>query len=58
MTPDASLAETFEQQRPRLLAVAHRVLGSRADAEDAVQEAWMRLSASGRGHRSTTSPDG
>jgi RNA polymerase sigma factor (sigma-70 family) len=44
MTPDASLAETFEGQRPRLLAVAHRVLGSRADAEDAVQEAWLRLS--------------
>lgn len=44
MTPDASLAETFEEQRPRLLAVAHRVLGSRADAEDAVQEAWVRLS--------------
>ncbi|WP_273733910.1 sigma-70 family RNA polymerase sigma factor [Mycolicibacterium septicum] len=44
MTPEASLAETFEQQRPRLLAVAHRVLGSRADAEDAVQEAWLRLS--------------
>ncbi|BBX28280.1 sigma-70 family RNA polymerase sigma factor [Mycolicibacterium alvei] len=44
MTPDASLAETFEEQRPRLLAVAHRVLGSRADAEDAVQEAWLRLS--------------
>lgn len=44
MTPDASLAEIFEQQRPRLLAVAHRVLGSRTDAEDAVQEAWLRLS--------------
>ena len=44
MTREASLADTFEQQRPRLLAVAHRVLGSRADAEDAVQEAWLRLS--------------
>lgn len=44
MTPEASLAETFDQQRPRLLAVADRVLGSRADAEDAVQEAWLRLS--------------
>ncbi|WAY19673.1 sigma-70 family RNA polymerase sigma factor [Mycolicibacterium fortuitum] len=44
MTPEAPLAETFEEQRPRLLAVAHRVLGSRADAEDAVQEAWLRLS--------------
>lgn len=44
MTPEASLAEAFEGQRPRLLAVAQRVLGSRADAEDAVQEAWLRLS--------------
>ncbi|MED5815624.1 sigma-70 family RNA polymerase sigma factor [Mycolicibacterium sp. 050232] len=44
MTPEGSLAETFDQQRPRLLAVADRVLGSRADAEDAVQEAWLRLS--------------
>ncbi|MEN4401560.1 sigma-70 family RNA polymerase sigma factor [Mycolicibacterium senegalense] len=44
MTPETSLAATFEQERPRLLAVAHRVLGSRADAEDAVQEAWLRLS--------------
>jgi RNA polymerase sigma-70 factor (ECF subfamily) len=41
---DAALAQFFEDQRPRLLAVAHRVLGSRTDAEDAVQEAWLRLS--------------
>jgi len=38
-----TLAEAFEQQRPRLLMVAARALGSRADAEDAVQEAWLRL---------------
>lgn len=37
------LNERFEQERPRLLAVAHRLLGSRHDAEDAVQEAWLRL---------------
>ncbi|MEV4164028.1 sigma-70 family RNA polymerase sigma factor [Nonomuraea dietziae] len=37
------LAETFEAQRDRLSAVAYRVLGSHADAEDVVQEAWMRL---------------
>ncbi|MEU5265340.1 sigma-70 family RNA polymerase sigma factor [Amycolatopsis sp. NPDC021455] len=41
--PD-TLAETFEAQRDRLRAVAHRVLGSAADAEDVVQEAWLRLS--------------
>ena len=47
MTPtgsDEALAESFEEQRGRLVAVAQRMLGSRADAEDAVQEAWLRLS--------------
>ncbi|RDI65582.1 sigma-70 family RNA polymerase sigma factor [Nocardia pseudobrasiliensis] len=37
------MAEVFEAQRDRLRAVAYRVLGSHADAEDVVQEAWMRL---------------
>ncbi len=32
----------FEVQRPRLLGLAYRMLGSRADAEDAVQDAWLR----------------
>ncbi|MFC1434506.1 sigma-70 family RNA polymerase sigma factor [Streptacidiphilus sp. N1-3] len=41
--PDRAVAEAFEEQRGRLVAVAHRMLGSRADAEDAVQEAWLRL---------------
>ncbi|HEY3469825.1 MAG TPA: sigma-70 family RNA polymerase sigma factor [Amycolatopsis sp.] len=38
------LAEAFDARRDRLRAVAHRVLGSHADAEDVVQEAWLRLS--------------
>jgi RNA polymerase sigma factor (sigma-70 family) len=40
------LARQFESQRPRLRAVAYRMLGSLSDAEDAVQEAWLRLSRS------------
>lgn len=45
MTADPSglMTEAFEAQRDRLRAVAYRVLGSHADAEDVVQEAWMRL---------------
>ncbi|OBG31754.1 sigma-70 family RNA polymerase sigma factor [Mycolicibacter heraklionensis] len=44
MTTETQLAQAFEQQRHRLLALAYRVLGSGSDAEDAVQEAWLRLS--------------
>ncbi|MFI8931633.1 sigma-70 family RNA polymerase sigma factor [Streptomyces sp. NPDC053474] len=41
--PADPIADAFEAHRDRLRAVAHRVLGSYADAEDAVQEAWLRL---------------
>jgi RNA polymerase sigma-70 factor (ECF subfamily) len=40
------LTDRFEQHRPRLTAVARRILGSTGDADDAVQEAWIRLSRS------------
>jgi RNA polymerase sigma factor (sigma-70 family) len=40
------LAERFEEQRGHLRAVAYRMLGSFTDADDAVQEAWLRLSRS------------
>jgi RNA polymerase sigma factor (sigma-70 family) len=43
------LAEQFEEQRPRLRAVAYRMLGSLSEADDAVQEAWLRLSRSDAG---------
>jgi RNA polymerase sigma-70 factor (ECF subfamily) len=38
------LTERFEENRPRLRGVAYRMLGSLTEAEDAVQEAWLRLS--------------
>jgi RNA polymerase sigma-70 factor, ECF subfamily len=40
------LAERFQGHRPRLRAVAYRMLGSTSEADDAVQEAWIRLSRS------------
>src|SRR5690349_11197595 len=44
MTDQDLLAERFEAHRPHLRAVAYRMLGSVAEADDAVQEAWLRLS--------------
>jgi RNA polymerase sigma factor (sigma-70 family) len=41
------LAERFEENRAHLRAVAYRVLGSASEADDAVQETWLRLSRSG-----------
>ena len=40
------LAERFEEHRTHLRAVAYRMLGSVSEADDAVQEAWLRLSRS------------
>src|SRR5712692_3478900 len=40
------LAEQFEAERPHLRAVAYRMLGSLSEADDAVQESWLRLSRS------------
>jgi RNA polymerase sigma-70 factor (ECF subfamily) len=41
------LVEHFERHRPRLRAVAYRMLGSLTEADDAVQDAWLRLRRSG-----------
>src|ERR687888_1692410 len=44
MDENAWLAERFEEHRAHLRAVAYRMLGSLSEADDAVQEAWLRLS--------------
>lgn len=46
MDEQESLAKLFEEHRGHLRAVAYRMLGSLSEAEDAVQEGWLRLSAS------------
>ncbi|MDP4503890.1 sigma-70 family RNA polymerase sigma factor [Nonomuraea turcica] len=49
MDTDDFLAGQFEEYRPHLKAVAYRMLGSLAEAEDAVQEAWLKLSRTDSG---------
>src|SRR5579859_4787021 len=44
MTEHEWLTQRFAEHRDRLMALAFRMLGSRNDAEDAVQEAWLRVS--------------
>ena len=44
MADQQLLAQRFEEQRTHLRAVAYRMLGSLTEADDAVQEAWLRLS--------------
>src|SRR5467141_5094661 len=46
MNQNEWLAERFEENRSHLRAVAYRMLGSTSEADDAVQEAWLRLSRS------------
>jgi RNA polymerase sigma-70 factor (ECF subfamily) len=48
MNEDDPIVSAFEELRPRLRAVAYRMLGSTGEADDAVQEAWLRLSRSDR----------
>src|SRR5918992_3567142 len=43
------LAGRFEEQRPRLRSVAYRMLGSLTEADDALQDAWLRASRAGAG---------
>ena len=59
VTDTTDLAAAFERQRPYLRTVALRMLGSGDDADDAVQEAWLRLNrGGGEGIDRSGRPDG
>jgi RNA polymerase sigma-70 factor (ECF subfamily) len=53
-----ALAQAFEALRPRLVRVAYTTVGSVAEAEDCVQEAWLRLRRIGDPRRSAISGRG
>lgn len=55
MPTDTSPAGPFEAVRPRLFAIAYRMLGTRADADDVVQDAWLRWH--GSAHDTVQSPE-
>lgn len=56
VTNDVDLIDEFEAARPRLLSLAHRIVGSVHDAEDAVQAAWLRAQTTQ--HRELDNPIG
>jgi RNA polymerase sigma factor (sigma-70 family) len=58
MQETEGLAAQFEADRARLRGVAYRMLGSRTEAEDAVQEAWIRLSRAGSNNSSIENLNG
>jgi RNA polymerase sigma-70 factor (ECF subfamily) len=55
MTTESSPTAQFESVRPRLFAIAYRTLGTRADADDVVQDAWLRWH--GSVHDAVQSPE-
>ena len=48
MSQDEWLTQSFEEHRNRLRTVAYRMLGSISEADDAVQDAWIRVSQANR----------